>query len=232
MPVSPYTARQPASISTLPWERKLSPPRSVGDRRLLEARRRVEDGQEALGDEVVDAALVARQPRQVVLVVGRDDRVVVGDPGVVDDAVARQQVEARDVAGAGGVGRIGAADVRGDRLQARVHVGRQVPRAGARIGQDLVLVVVRLRRPQRAVGGEAEALVRLALQRRQVVEELRLLDDRLLLDRRDAGVRALRRGGDALRLLGRLEPVARCPCARGRCTARRPPSRKVARTCQ
>ena len=52
------------------------------------ARRRVEDGEEAARDEVEDPALVRRERAHVVLDVGRDDRVVVLDLRVVDDALS------------------------------------------------------------------------------------------------------------------------------------------------
>ena len=50
----------------------------------------MEDGQEALGDEVEDPPLVGRERLDVVVDVGGDDRVVVVDLGVVDDAAEGQ----------------------------------------------------------------------------------------------------------------------------------------------
>ncbi len=70
----------------------------AGDRRLdtrvLEHRLRVEDGQEAPHDQVVDAAVVVvHLVDRMTLGERRDDRVVVGDLLVVDDASERQHVE-------------------------------------------------------------------------------------------------------------------------------------------
>ena len=70
-------------------------------------------------------------------------------------------------------------------------------------------LVAALGRGERALGGEAEALVRLALQGREVVQERRLLDERLPLDRLDDRVGAARQRGDALGLLRALEAVRR-----------------------
>src|SRR5207244_9552002 len=53
------------------------------------AGRRMEHGEEAPGDEVEDAPLVGRELRNVVLDVGRDDRVVVFDARVRHDAPER-----------------------------------------------------------------------------------------------------------------------------------------------
>ena len=61
----------------------------------LEARGGVEDRQEAARDHVVDAALVAGQPGEVVVALGGDDGVVVRDLRVVDHAAQGQAVEAR-----------------------------------------------------------------------------------------------------------------------------------------
>ena len=92
-----------------------------GDRRLdlrvLEDGLGMEDGEEAARDEVVDAAVVVGELVEVVRRVRRDDRVVVADLVVGDDAPQRQHVEALHV----GRGRLvvarRAADVAGDRLQ-------------------------------------------------------------------------------------------------------------------
>ena len=75
----------------------------LGDRRLdpgpLVDGVRVEDGEEALGDEVVDPALVRPHLRQVVVGARGDDRVVVLDALVVDDPAERKLLEAGDVRG-------------------------------------------------------------------------------------------------------------------------------------
>ncbi len=91
---SPYTPRQPASSVILPRVRKLSLLDVGDDGRARVARGRMEHGEEALRDEVEDAALVGREPLDVVGDVGRDDRVVVGDLRVVDHALERELVEA------------------------------------------------------------------------------------------------------------------------------------------
>ena len=75
-----------------------------------------------------------------------------------------------------------AADVAGDRLELGDHVAGQVARVGARIGQRLVLLVEALGRAERAARGEPVAVVGLALQRREVVEERRLLLARRLVE--------------------------------------------------
>ena len=69
----------------------------LGDRRLqprvLEHGVGMEDGEEAAGDQVVDAPVVVAHLLDAVLGARRDDRVVVGDLRVVDDAAERQRVE-------------------------------------------------------------------------------------------------------------------------------------------
>ena len=70
----------------------------LGDRRLdacvLEHRVRMEGGEEAAHDEVVDAAVVVVHLLHRVLGARRDDRVVICDLGVVDHPAERQHVEA------------------------------------------------------------------------------------------------------------------------------------------
>ena len=66
-------------------------------------------------------------------------------------------------------------------LQAAHHVLGEVAAGGARVGDELSLLVERLGGPQRALGREAEAGVGVALELGQVVEERRLLRRRLLL---------------------------------------------------
>ena len=106
----------------------------------------------------------------------RDDRVVVGDLGVVDDAAERQQVEARRrTAAASRVARGRADHAPAIGLMLGDHVARQVARARARVRERLVLLVAALRRGERAARREAEAVVGLALQRGQVVEQRRAL---------------------------------------------------------
>ena len=79
-----------------------------------------------------------------------------------------------------------------DRLDLADHVRRQEARARARIREQLVLLVEPLRRRQRPPRREPEARVGLALQRRQVVQQRRLLAALGLLELRDR--RRARRG--------------------------------------
>ena len=86
------------------------------DARVLEHRLGVEDRQEAAHDEVVDAAVVlVHLVDRMTLGERRDDRVVVGDLLVVDDAPERQHVEPGHVVGGRRVLPL-AADQLGDRL--------------------------------------------------------------------------------------------------------------------
>ena len=72
------------------------------DARVLEHRLGMEHGQEAPRDQVVDLAVILVElVDRVALGVGRDDRVVVGHLGVVDDPSQRQHVEPADVFGRG-----------------------------------------------------------------------------------------------------------------------------------
>ena len=124
--------------------------------------------------------LVGAHALEVVLGAGRDDGVVVRDLLVVDHAAERQVVEPGHVARAGRV--LGLrADELGGRLDLADLVARQEARVGTRVGERLVLLVEPLRGGQRAAGREAVERVRVALQRGQVVEELRLLALFLLL---------------------------------------------------
>ena len=66
-------------------------------------------------------------------------------------------------------------------LQAAHHVLGEVAAGGARVGDELSLLVERLGGPQRALGREAVAGVGVALELGQVIEERRLLGRRLLL---------------------------------------------------
>ena len=99
---------------------------------------------------------------------------VVGDLGVVDDAAERQHVEPGHVGGRLRVLLV-AAHARGGRLDLADHVGGEEARVGARVGQRLVLLVEALRGGERAAGREAVAVVGLALERGEVVEERRAL---------------------------------------------------------
>ena len=135
--------------------------------------------------------------------VGRDDGVVVGHLGVVDDLAQRQLVEPDHEAGGVGVHRGGGAHASGDRLELGDHVAGQVARVGTRVGQHLVLVVQRLRGRQGPRRREPEAPVGLALQGRQVVEEGGLLGLRLGLEGLDDG---------GLVVDGLDDRIGRCGC--------------------
>ena len=170
------------------------------DARVLEHGLRMEDRQEAPHDHVVDALVVVAHAVDRVLGPGGDDRVVVGDLLVVDDARERQHVEARDIGGRRGVLAL-SADELGRGLDLLDHVGRQVTRVGARIGERLVLLVQALRGAERAPRGEAVAGVGLALERREVVQHRRALALLLLVELGDRALLALARLDDRERLL-------------------------------
>ena len=179
----------------------------VGDGRLearvLPHRVGMEDGEEAPDDHVVDPLVVVAHLVHAVLGARRDDRVVVGDLGVVDHAAERQHVEPGHVGGRLGVLAVGA-DARGRRLDLADHVGREEARVRARVGERLVLLVEALGRGERAAGREAVAVVGLALERGQVVEERRAL---LLRRRLELG--DLRRPGPGRRRRSHRPPRRR-----------------------
>src|SRR5205823_12204422 len=97
-------------------------------------------------------------------------------------------------------------EARGDALQLRHHVAGEVTGVGAWVGQRLLVLVERLRRTQRALCGEAEAAVRVALERGEVVEERRALGLLLALDRVDDAVLAGHALDDPVRARGLLDP--------------------------
>ena len=122
---------------------------------------------------------------EVVLGPGRDDRVVVLDLLVVDHAPERQLVERRSRTRRPCAYCALWPDELGGRLDLGDHVAGQEARVRARVGDRLVLLVELLGRRQRAPRREAEERVRVALERGEVVEELRLLALLLLLELRD-----------------------------------------------
>ena len=169
----------------------------------------VEDRQEPADDQVVDPAVVlVHLVDRMALGAGRDDRVVVGDLEVVDDPLQRQLLEAEHVLGAGRVLGLGADEPR-DRLDLGDHVAGQVARVRARVRQRLVLLVEPLGRGERPSRGEAEAGVGVALQRGEVVEQLRALLALGLLELRDLAGLAVAVADDGLRLGGGLDPRVR-----------------------
>ena len=153
--------------------------------------------------EVVDLALIGTKRRDVLRCLGRNDRVMVANLVVGDDASQRQRGQASHVRGGLGVGAICLTNLRSDALQRIDHVGRQVLRARTRVRQQLVRVVEALGGRQRALGGKAKLGVGFALQLRQIEQQLRLLDARLLLDPHDFGIRGgAHCRGDRLGLVG------------------------------
>jgi len=149
----------------------------------------MEDGEEALRDEVEHAPLVRRQRVHVLLDVRRDDRVMIVDLRVVDDPLQRQLVETQDVLRSPAV--LGHRLQGGRRrLQLRDHVPGQIAGRRARIRDRLLPFVQGLRRLQRAPRREAVAAVCVTLQRGEVVEQGRALGLLLALDLLDRAVLA------------------------------------------
>ncbi len=179
-------------------------------RRHHELGRREEDGEEALGDHVVELGLDLRQAlrRQQ----GRDDREVVRDLGVVEDLLRRLDVALlqRRLGMDGERAQRPGQGLLGDHLDRlardRDVVLGQGAAVGARIGEHLVLLVERLRDRERRPRREAEARVGLALQAGQVVEQRRGLRARLGLFRHARRL-ALHRLGDSERVGLVPEPV-------------------------
>src|SRR3954452_13451683 len=108
------------------------------DARVLEDRLGVEDREEPPRHHVVHATVVVAHLLDLVVGVGRDDRVVVAHLGVVDHAPERQEVQPGDVVRGLRVLRA-APDAAGDRLELGHHVARQVARACPWIRERLVL---------------------------------------------------------------------------------------------
>ena len=167
--------------------------------------RREEHRQEALDHQVVDLLLGVRQG--LGRLQRRDDRVVVGDLRVVEDAL---------VAGLDPV----VLDDLLRELPVRMHVGQHLHRladgadvilgqrlgVGPRVGQDLVPLVQRLGQRQGGLGREAEAPVGVALQAGQVEERRRGLRGRARLLGDGAGL-AFAVGDDRARTVAVPEPL-------------------------
>src|SRR5262249_4451904 len=144
----------------------------------------VEGAEEAARDEIEEPPVVAGE-RLGGELPGRDDREVVGDAAVVEDALLvaqpglAQPRRGRRVVLEAVAARAGA----GERLEhardRRPIVARQAARVGARVGEQLVTLVAALRGRERAARRPAEATVRLALEARQVEERRRALPRRL-----------------------------------------------------
>ncbi len=146
-----------------------------------------------------------RELADVVLDVRGDDRVVVVDLGVVDDPGERKRVELQHELRSRRV--LGDVDERRrGRLQLRDEVAGEPAGARARIRDRLLALVQGLGGRERAAGGEAEAPVRIALERGQVVEERRPLRLLLALDVLDGAGLAGDLRDDLLGALRLLEP--------------------------
>jgi len=92
------------------------------------------------------------------------------------------------------------------RLELRDEVAREEARRGSRVGDRLLALVERLCGLERAARGEAEAAVRVALERGEVVEERRALGLLLALDRVDDAVLAGHALDDPVRAGSFLDP--------------------------
>ena len=145
--------------------------------------RRIKHREKTPRDEVVNLVLDLVQALR--RHVGRDDRKVIADLRVVEDALVRPHpalVENR--VGERVVGRAV------HRLEHAAHGGNvilgQRARIGTRIGEHLVAFVERLRDLERARGGEAEAFVRVALEAGEIEQQRRELRGRLALLSHDA----------------------------------------------
>ena len=163
----------------------------------------IEGREKALDDEIVELGF------ELVQVLGRnergDDREVIGDLRVVEDPLVGPHPLLLQH-----FSREHAVELRvGKRLHRRLHgadvVLRQRARIRARVGERLVFLIERLREGQGRAGGEPEAAVGLALQRRQVVEQRGALCRGLRLLGHLAGLAGTFRG-DRVRL--RLVPQA------------------------
>ena len=150
---------------------------------------------------------------------------------VVDDAPERQLGEALHVGGALRVLLGALADVAGDLLELGDHVAREVAARGTRIGEHGLLVTA-LRRRQRAAGGEAVPRGRLALQRREVVEQRRLRALGALGERGDVPLAVLDARDDRVGVLGRRRCASRSRARDGPCRRVLSAGWKVASTSQ
>ena len=154
---------------------------------------------EALHDHVVNLLLGVAELGKIS---GRDDGKVVGNFFVVEHALELGELRSVFIATIEhrfGITR-GVEIAAGDLSKRLAHIGKvvfgQIARIGTRIGDDLVLLVKRLRDAQRAFGGEA----RFALQSSEVVELRRDLRLRFFLFAHAAG----------LALAARLDRLGNC----------------------
>jgi hypothetical protein len=164
-------------------------------------------GEQAAADQVVDLLLVGREPAAG-RGGGREDGVVIGDAGVVDESPAER--------GGAGAGRdqAGIAALHGgdDGGQRGGDGGRQVAAVGPRIADQLVPLVERLGHVEGLLRAEAVQAVGVALQLGEVVQQRRRRSTaRLGLDRLDRGLSGARAGDDR---------AASAPSAGGACASR------------
>ena len=142
-------------------------------------RRREEHRHETADHEVVELLFGFGKPFRRLQ--RRDDREVIADLGVVENAAAWLDVIVRQ-RGPGVRRQMGHAAV-GEHLEGfpddRQVVLGQRARIGSRVGERLVPLVQALRNRKRGLGREAEPAVRLALQRREVEQERARLGRRL-----------------------------------------------------
>ena len=137
--------------------------------------RRVEHRQEAPGDQIVDLGFGLRQA--LGRGAGGHDRKVVGDLGVVEDALVRLDPALLD--DLVGEGRVSVRQAGKDaRHLAHVVFGQRTG-VGTRVGQHLVLFVQGLGQLQRGAGREAKAAVGLALKGGEIEQQRRELGGRL-----------------------------------------------------
>ena len=128
----------------------------------------VENGEEALGDEVVELAFFFREFDNAT---SGDDGEVIGDLGVVEDAlVEADEVLFEGVLGPFGERVRGVAQILGGGLDVGEVVLWEIAGVGPGIGEHLVTLVKGLCELQGAAGGEAEAAGGLTLQGGEVVE--------------------------------------------------------------
>ena len=157
-----------ALVDALGWQRvRRARPDADPHLRGRDLRVRKEHAEEPARDQIEHAPLVAIEAAEPRGRRGGDDRVVVADPGVVDDPPRRPRGLRDQALGERRV--VGRPRERAEHArQLGDHVRRQVARVRARVRQQLVPLVQRLRDLERARRREPEPAVRRALQRGQV----------------------------------------------------------------
>ncbi len=125
--------------------------------------------EEAAADEIVDPLLVGAEQALAGRGRGGDDRVVIGDAGVVDEAPA----EGLDAAPRRDKARVAAGDGLDHGAERGGGVLREVAAVGARVAEELVPLVEGLRDIERLLRAHPEEAVGVALELGQIVEERR-----------------------------------------------------------